>query len=446
MKIKNVSSRMENSLTTNDKVSIKASDLRGILEYVPLYRGQTFVVAIDGSVVACDNFLNVITDIAVLRSLGINVVVVCGIGRQLKDAGEVRGVSLSDVYGDSPVDDQTLSLAREVSAATIQIVVDAFSAKNIRCVSTNAVRATEVGIISGVDFQNAGRIEKIDIKTLENLLSLGMIPVLSPMAVNREGRVFRMNSDLLAADAASGLGATKLIYLTETRGLLLDGEKTLAVPLNDVSDMVEARKNLLDYRVFSKVKNAVRALESARTQRAHILDGRDFACLLTELFEKVGCGTMIYADEYQKIRHATADDVSTIFNLSKSSTRSQNLVYRGREEIESKIDTYFVYEMDGSIIAFVSLLDISEGAAELASLHVQPFYQGHDVGTRMVDFVVREAKKSGFQRLFALSTKSAPFFSAVCGFDEVQPAELPKTRYEKYVASARNSKVFLKNL
>ncbi len=437
---------MENSIPSSDKVSIKASDLRGILEYVPLYRGQTFVIAIDGSVIACDNFINVITDIAVLRSLGINVVAVCGIGRQLKDAGDARNISLSDVYGNSPVDDQTLSLAREVSAATLQVVIDAFSTKNMRCVSTNAVRATEVGIISGVDFQNAGRIEKIDFKTLENLLSLGMIPVFSPMAVNRDGRIFRMNSDLLAADVAAGLGATKLIFLTETRGLLLDGEKTLAVPLNDVADIVKLREGQIDARVLSKVNNAVRALESTHTQRAHILDGRDFACLLTELFEKVGCGTMIYADEYQKIRRATIDDVSTIFNLSKSSTREQNLVYRSRDEIESKIGTYFVYEMDGSIIAFVSLLDIGDDSAELASLHVQPFYQGHDVGTKMVDYIVREAKNSGYKNLFALSTKSAPFFSGVCSFDEVSPTELPEARYKKYVDSARNSKVFLKKL
>ena len=101
--------------------------------------------------------------------------------------------------------------------------------------------------------------------------------------------------------------------------------------------------------------------------------------------------------------------------------------------------------MDGSIIAFVSLLDISEGAAELASLHVQPFYQGHDVGTHMVDFVVREARKAGYKKLFALSTKSAPFFTEVCGFTEVSPSALPKARLEKYDASGRHSKVFLKS-
>ena len=426
-------------------VSIKASDLRGILEYVPLYRNQTFVVAIDGSIIDCDNFGNVITDIAVLRSLNINVVVVYGIGKQLRDAGNARGIQLTDIYGSNPVDDKTLALARETSANALQTIIDAFATKDIRCVATNAVRATEVGIISGVDYQNAGRIEKIDFDTLKNLLSLGMIPVLAPIAVNREGKIFRMNSDLLACETASGLGASKLIYLTETRGLMRAAEKAVAVPVNEVRELLDERINDIDPRVVSKVRCAVKALESTRTQRAHILDGREFACLLTELFDKVGCGTMIYADEYQKIRPADAEDATTIYNLSKISIRSQNLVYRSLEEVLNRIDTYFVYEMDGSIIAFVSLLEIGEGAAELASLHVQPFYQGHDVGTRMVEYVERQAKKRGYKKLFALSTKSAPFFSEVCGFDEVSPSALPRARIEKYEASGRHSKVFVKN-
>lgn len=155
---------------------------------------------------------------------------------------------------------------------------------------------------------------------------------------------------------------------------------------------------------------------------------------------------MIYADEYQKIRRATPDDASAIYHLSMVSARTQNLVYRSFEEIKERIGSYFVYELDSSIIGIVSLLDIGEGAAELASLHVQPFYQGHNVGTLMAEFVEREARKAGFKRLFCLSTKSAPFFTDVCGFEEVSAERLPKERYEKYVESARKSKVFLKNL
>ena len=226
----------------------------------------------------------------------------------------------------------------------------------------------------------------------------------------------------------------------------MDNPNPKAFPVEELRGLIENSPELLKPELLSKCRNALKALDSTHTRRAHILDGDEFACLLTELFEKVGCGTMIYADEYQKIRRATPDDASAIYHLSMVSARTQNLVYRSFEEIKERIGSYFVYELDSSIIGIVSLLDIGEGAAELASLHVQPFYQGHNVGTLMAEFVEREARKAGFKRLFCLSTKSAPFFTDVCGFEEVSPECLPKERYAKYVESARKSKVFLKNL
>ena len=433
---------MENPNTNIRKISIKASDLRGILEYVPLYRGQTFVIALDGAIIAGENFANVVTDIAVLRSLGINVVLVHGIGRQLIDGARERGIEISDVRGDSPVDDATLLLARKIAGYCCQTIADAFSTRDLRCVSANVVRATEMGIVSGVNYQNAGKIEKIDFKAISDLLSLGMIPILTPIAVNRLGRIFRVNSDLMAAEVAEGLRASKLIYLTSSSSILVDTDEPKAIPLNELRGMLETSPEKIRPELISKCRCALRALESTHTQRAHILDGEEFACLLTELFEKVGCGTMFYADEYQKIRSATTDDIRTIYNISKVSARTQNLVYRSIEEISETIGSYFVYEMDSSIVAIVSLVDIGDGSAELASLHVQPFYQGNRVGITMVEYVEREAIKRGFKQLFALSTRSAPFFTDVCGFTEVSADELPDVRKQKYIASARNSKVF----
>ena len=420
--------------------------MRSILEYVPLYRGQIFVVSIDGSVVGCGNFSNLATDIAVLRSLGINVVIVHGIGRQLKELGALSQTKLSDIYGNLPVDDATLALARQACASAMQKIQEAFAVLELKTAATNAVRATEVGIISGEDFLNAGRIDKIDSDTLKQLLSLGIIPIISPIAVNRKGKAFRLNSDELAAETAMVLKASKLIYMTETKGLAIGEEQAVSIPLDKAEEVFESRKSLLDTRVYDKVKFAMKALRSGNTPRAHILDGREFAAILTEVFEKVGSGTMIYADEYQKIRPATEADANIIYNLSQNSTKEQNLVSRTLGEIREKIGTYFVYEMDGSIIAFVSLLDISEGAAELASLHVQPFYQGHNVGKTMVEYVLKTAKERGFKTLFALSTKSAPFFKDICDFEEVPPSELPPARQKKYQDSKRNSKVFKKAL
>ena len=58
--------------------AMKPTDLRGILRYVPMFRDHVFVIAVDGSIVAHENFANIVTDIAVLRSLSIKVVLVHG--------------------------------------------------------------------------------------------------------------------------------------------------------------------------------------------------------------------------------------------------------------------------------------------------------------------------------------------------------------------------------
>src|SRR5688572_33085244 len=76
--------------------TIKPTDLRGILKYVPRFQGQIFVIAIDGSIVADENFSNLLVDIAVLRSLAIKVVLVHGIGHQIQELSTTRKIPISD--------------------------------------------------------------------------------------------------------------------------------------------------------------------------------------------------------------------------------------------------------------------------------------------------------------------------------------------------------------
>src|SRR5260370_41213357 len=69
---------------------IKPTDLRGILQYVPRFKDQIFVIALDGAIIADENFTNLLVDIAVLRSLAIKVVLVHGIGQQLQELAQTR--------------------------------------------------------------------------------------------------------------------------------------------------------------------------------------------------------------------------------------------------------------------------------------------------------------------------------------------------------------------
>src|SRR5690349_732676 len=84
--------------------TIKPTDLRGILKYVPRFQGQIFIIAIDGSIVADENMGNILVDLAVLRSLGIKLVLVHGISHQIKELSVARNIPISNSDGTGVTD------------------------------------------------------------------------------------------------------------------------------------------------------------------------------------------------------------------------------------------------------------------------------------------------------------------------------------------------------
>ena len=415
---------------------IKPADLRGILRYVPMFREHIFVIAVDGSVVEHEDFANTVTDIAVLRSLNIRVVLVHGIGKQLRDAVEKNGSAQGDFYGEGVTDAPMLALARETAGAVAQTIVEALSHSSLKTALTNAVRVTETGVIHGVDQMFTGKVDKIDTGLLKNLLDQGIIPLFTPILCNREGRSLRV-----------ALGASKLIYLTSFPGLQINGSVVVNMPLANLSALIRERKmNLVEERLRSKALCAVRALENGTT-RAHILDGRVSGGLLTEIFDKVGLGTMIHANSYQQIRPARKKDVQAIHALTKQGVRRETLVLRSRAHIEQHIDEYFVYEIDESVIGCACLRRYTDRrAVEVGSVYVQSFHTGRGVGRMLVEYAELRAAEGGASRLFALTTQSGAFFRDVCGFANGTLEDIPAQRRAEARGNGRNARVFLKKL
>ncbi len=436
-----------NGAARDESNAIKPADLRGILRYVPQFRDHVFVIAADGSIVDDENFPNVLTDIAVLRSLHIRVVLAHGIGRQLKRLAEQRKVEISDVYGGGPTDAATLKLAIEASAQVSHEVIEGLTHAGLKCALSNAVRAAPVGIVKGKDQLFTGKVDKVDVELIRQLLHLDIVPVVSPIGFDREGHSLRINSDHLASELAMRLEASKLIFLTPHSGLMLGGQVEANIPLEQLEAMLEKHAEQIDERLRSKALQAVRALESGSTTRAHILDGRVLGGLLTEIFDKVGVGTMIHTNDYQQIRPARNKDAQSIYNITRAAVKTEKLRQRTRDQIEREIDNYFVYEIDGSIIGCASLhpLDGSD-AVELASLFVTPFYQGRGVGHKLAEFACLEAQRRGFARVLALTTQSHSFFRAVCAFEDGTIDDLPVSRQEEYAKNGRNSRILVKRL
>jgi amino-acid N-acetyltransferase len=422
---------------------IKPADLRGILRYVPQWRDHVFVIAVDAAVLRDDNFANVMQDIAVLWNLRIKVVLVYGLGLALTETAKERNISITDRRGEGPTDEATLRLAIEVSGTLGQQIMEQFTSGGLRCVITNAVRATEAGIIGGVDQQCRGKVEKIDIDLIRHLLSSDIVPILSPIAFSRDGLSLRLNSDQLGSDLAVALGASKLLYLTPHEGLSFGGDVILNMTVDELREALKTREGDLDPDIRGKAKFAVRTIE-AGTPRVHIIDGRRSDALLTEIFDNVGIGTMIYGNDYASIRQAKRRDVAIIHAITQQAVENQSLRPRSRQEILRSIAHFYVYEIDQSIVGCVCLTPWDNDTAEIEAVYVQPFYRKKGVGKKLVDFAVAEAQKKNKRLVFSLSTQSFPFFSKVCGFAESTPSALPAARLAMLEKSSRNSRVLVK--
>ncbi len=442
-----LASDLRGTMKKDDRIAeIKPVDLRGILKYVPLFRDHVFVIAIDGSVIDDNNFSNLLLDIAVLRSLNIQIAIVFGIGKQLRQSGENEKVAISDAYGEGIIDDKTLALAVKSAAQVSHSLMQGLSKNGIKCSLSNAVRATEVGIIGGIDQINRGKVDRIDVDFIRNQLQKGVLPVISPLAFSRIGETLRINSDLLASELAISLEASKLIYISLNSGLSINSQFIRNITLKEIQNIFDTNKTSIEEKVRSKTYQSMKAIEGG-VPRAHLIDGRLYDGLLTEIFSSVGIGTMIHGNEYQQIRKARSEDVQFIFNITKSATKDELLKSRSYETINAEIDCFYVYEIDGSIVACACLNDYPENnVVELAAVNVLPFYQGKGVGKKLVEFACLEAANQGRNKIFALTTQSFSFFHDVCGFTEGTKKDLPEDRLKTLIESNRNSRILFKNI
>lgn len=428
---------------------IKPADLRGILKYVPRFQGQIFVIAVDGSIVADENFGNLLVDIAVLRSLGIKVVIVHGIGRQMQELSELRNISISNTDGTGITDAPTLDLAIRASARVSQLIMEGLTQNALKCAITNIVRALPVGIIRGVDQQYTGKLDRIDKDFVDHLLSAAILPIIQPIGYGPDGRPYRINSDLLAAGVAEALGASKIIYLMPHAGLEINGQIRREITYEALRKILATHPAHVAEFGRSKAIHALQAI-SAGVPRVHIVDGRAFDGLINEIFSNEGVGTLIYGNEYQQIRQARKSDTRFIWSLTRAAVRREELLHRTQQAIEKNIDQFFVYEIDENIIACVTLYFYSDTktdaptVAEIGSLYVMPFYQNRGVGRKLVDYACLRAKERGVRTIVALSTQSFSFFTSVMGFEEVDKSILPETRLKAYEDNGRNARVLRK--
>ncbi len=425
---------------------MKPTDLREILHYVPQFRDRVFLIAIDGAVVADENFGNLLLDVAVLRSLNIRIVLVHGAGHQIKLLSERLREPISNHDGTGVTDAATLGIAISAATNVTHEILEGLKLNDIRAAQTNAVEAVPLGIIKGIDHQHTGKVHQVDVEMLRTLLDKGIVPVIPPLGFDGNGHTYRLNSDSVAVEMARELGAVKLMFIGTGNGLEVDGK---VVPQMSVKELELAVKNSSDKIAPSMLSKAQHALQASQggVPRVHIISGQVDEGLLAEVFSNEGIGTLIYTDEYQAVRKAMRKDLRHIMALIKPSIQEEQLIKRTRSSIDKHIAEYHVFEIDNNIVGLIALHPYPEQKmAELASLAVNPAHENRGIGTKLALFVENLAREQGAERIFCLSTQTFTFFQHKLGYAEGTPEDLPPARREKYEQSGRNSKVLVKSL
>jgi amino-acid N-acetyltransferase len=423
---------------------MRPTDLRGILRYVPQFRERTFVVAVDGAIVADDNFGNLLMDVAVLRSLNIRTVLVHGASAQIQALAEERVAEPSDLEGSGVTDAETLELALRAANRLTHEVLEGLSAADLRAAATNAVIAHPLGILRGVDHLFTGRVERIDVELLQTLLANGIVPVVPPLGMDGDGRTWRVNSDAVALEVAKALKAVKLLFITAADGLVVGGALARQLSVDELAEALQ--QGMVAPALGSKARHAVAACRSG-VPRVHVINGAVDEGLLAEVFSNEGVGTLVYANDYRQIRRARKRDARNLQQLIGPSVDSEELVPRSRAEIERQIDDYFIFEVDRNPVACIALHPYpEEKKGELACLFVRASHENQGIGRLMVQFVEDRARELGLETLLALSTQAFNFFGSKAGFAEATPDVLPRARRERYEESGRRSRVMVKSL
>lgn len=425
---------------------MKVADLRGILQYIPRFRDRIFVIAIDGEVVASENFSNILLDLAVLRSLNIKVILVHGAGYQIRRLAAERGVVLTSDDGTGVTDAETMQVSLDAATRLTTFIMQGLTSVDLRAAQANAVIAHPAGILKGVDQQFTGRVERVDTASLDVFLKEGITPVIPPLGFDGEGGTFRVNSDAIAVEIGEAMRAAKVIYLSADDQLEADGKTVHQLSIEQAEHLLARAGGIASPSQKSKLACAAQACRQG-IPRVHLLDGRMDEALLAELFSNEGVGTMVHSNEYQQIRTMLKKDVRHVMALIRQSVKQEELVRRTRNDIVANLGNFWVLEVDRNIVGCVALVPYDAyGSAELACLYVSKTHENEGYGSRLMAYVEKTARERGYKSLFALSTQAYAYLKAKGGFAEADPSVLPPERLARYVTDGRKSRILVKSL
>lgn len=267
------------------------------LPYIQHYHNKTVVIKYGGNAMINKELQDaVMTDIVLLRSVGVNVVLVHGGGPEINEMLTKIGKESKFVDGLRYTDEETVDIVQMVLAGKVNkrlvhlLHHHGGHAIGICGLDDGMIKAKKV---EDKDIGFVGDIIDVDTTLVDGILDQHYIPVISTVGGGENGEVYNINADIAAAKIAAALGAEKLLLMTDVRGLLKDkdDENTLIHVVN-VSEVPQLKaQGIIKGGMIPKIDCCVEAVRRG-VKRTHIIDGRIPHSILIEMLTDSGVGTM----------------------------------------------------------------------------------------------------------------------------------------------------------
>jgi acetylglutamate kinase len=291
--------------TTSADPALQAAVLGGALPYLRRYSGQTVLVKYGGHAMTDDGGADTFArDIAFLKQVGVNPIVVHGGGPQIGQMLQRLGIQSRFVDGLRVTDRETMEVVEMVLAGTInKQIVAAINAEGGCAVGLTGkdgglLRARklarsriEEGVRVEIDLGFVGEPERVDDRVLASFRQSDIIPVIAPIGVGAGGETYNINADTVAGAVAAAVKACRFLLLTDVPGVL-DADKRLIAELTAGDSRRLIADGTISGGMIPKVETCLAAVEGG-VEAAVIVDGRVPHAILLELFTEGGAGTLI---------------------------------------------------------------------------------------------------------------------------------------------------------
>ena len=282
----------------------KADVLLEALPYIRRFWGKLLVIKYGGHAMEDDTLKDSFAqDIALLKYVGMNPVIVHGGGPQIDAALQKSGIESRFVRGLRVTDEATMDVVEMVLVGKVNKEIVALlnrhggnavglCGKDGELVVARKRRHGDLGLVGDVVGVNARVIESLH----------GFVPVIAPVAADTDGVTYNINADVVAGKIAEALRAEKLILLTDVEGVKgRDGELIEELTIDDARDLIA--DGTIAAGMIPKVECCLEAIRGG-VRQAHVIDGRGRHAVLLEILTSRGVGTEIVPSTARRRRGA----------------------------------------------------------------------------------------------------------------------------------------------